>query len=355
MTDAALWFLGYHASSPQPGPGRFLPFGPRAGSHTFSALDGGQPVRWYGLSAFQALDLFATNRIPELESWLTDWQGISGYRLNMLRVFASKPAAQNNAGQQFPGWNRPDVAVLPEFFSFLAGMGLGAEITLITDVQSDLTWVRGWVDVLGPIAGAHVEGVNEPDDRKNRPSALEPYGVLTLPRYASGDYDPATPWKGTQFTLHPERKADVYDAASQAKTAVEVFVGGWTTPVGPFNGCHCVCIMDEPGKFEDFANNDAAIRQFYQGSSLMSGGATVHTLNSQFCWAPTTLDRQFGAVAFKGLATFDPNVPNLPYAHDTDDERRTGAINTYKMGDYGCRFGGALTAPEVFGPGIGAQ
>ncbi len=318
----------------------------------------GQPIRVVGLSAFQAWDLFVTGRIAELEAWLAGWQGFAGGTLNWLRVFRNKPAAQNSAGRQFPGWTAPPIESAPEFSAFCRQHGCHAEVVLVTQIESDLSWVRRWVDTLGPIENAHVEGCNEPDGRKTSPSALEPYGVLSLPRYSSGNYNPALPWKGTQFTLHPDRKLDIYDAASQAKTAVEVYSGFEIEIDGvkiPWNGCHCVCICDEPGKFEDYGNDEKAIRQFYQGASMMSAGATVHTVQSQFCWPPTELDMRFAPVAFKALSTFPANVPSLPYSHNTADEAQTGALNTYQMGAYGCRFGGALGAPEAFGPGIEAR
>lgn len=332
--------------------GTYQPLISRPNQHTFSDPNTGAAIRVVGLSAFQALDLFATGRVSELEAWLSLWQGFAGGTLNWLRVFRNKPAAQNSAGRQFPGWNAPSPDVLPAFFAFLRELGLNGEIVLGTQMETELSWARRWVDVLGPIENAHVEGVNEPDGRKFSPALLEPYGVLTLPRYSSGDYDPAAPWKGTQFTLHPDRRPDIYDAASQAKTAVEVYAGGWDTSAGRFNGCHCACICDEPGKFEDYGNDEKAIRQFYHGASLMSAGATVHTVQSQFCWAPTANDERFAPVAFRALNTFPPHVPSLPYSHNTTDEAQTGALNTYQMGAYGCRFGGALRAPEIFGPGL---
>lgn len=334
------------------GTGVYQPMISRPNQHTFTDPSTGAPVRVVGLSAFQALDLFATGRVAELEAWLSLWQGYAGGTLNWLRVFRNKPAAQNNAGQQFPGWEAPFARVLPEFCAFAREHGLHVEIVLLTQIESDLSWARAWVDVLGPIDNAWVEGCNEPDGRKNPPSQLEQYGVLSLPRYSSGDYDPAAPWKGTYFTLHPDRRPDLYDAASQAKTAVEVYAGGWDTSAGRFNGCHCACLCDEPGKFEDYGNDEKAIRQFYQGASLMSAGATVHTINSQFCWPPTANDARFAPVAFRALSTFPPHTAGLPYSHNTADEAQTGAINTYQMGAYGCRFGGALRAPEVFGPGL---
>jgi hypothetical protein len=313
--------------------------------------DTGADVRVSGLSFFRACEMYRAGE--DLDTALAAYQSAAKGRINWIRWMLTKPASGI-----YPGWTRPPAQLLPEFYAYCYGKGIIPYVSLVTEVHSSLSWLPEYIEVLRSLPCAPTEGVNEPDDRKNDADAVWAQGLSSLPIVTNGYYDPASRWRGTFFDVHPDRKTDTgptpqspyqsagehFDMASQGKTAVEVYDGkeGW------FVGSKCPVIHGEPGKPSDFGNDLRAIRQFYQGVGEMSAGCMVHTLNSQFGW-PLGGEEEAVAVAFDGLHAFPANVPNLKFGHDTDDEARTHAMNTYTMGAYGCRFGGQLLAPELIG------
>lgn len=332
----------------------YVEFRPKLNHHTFVSPDGAD-LRVSGLSWFNLIDRLHAG--DDCDAILARYQAAANGRINWLRWMLTKPAFPG-----FPGWTAPPVEFLPYAYAWCHQRGITPYVSLVTEVHADLSWLPPYLEMLRSLGVQPVEGVNEPDARKNSVESVEAQGLLSLPFVTNGYYDPANKWHSTGplFDVHPDRKTDTgespwstvgehFDMASQAKTAWEVY-GGWDTPPNPFAGCHSGCLMGEPGKPVDFGNDLRAIRQFYQGCSMMAAGAIVHTLNSQFGW-DLGAEEEAVSVAFDALHTFPVSAPNLAaqFVHDTVDEARTHAMNTYRYGSYVCRFGGQLIAPEVEG------
>lgn len=289
----------------------------------------GEPWRYCGVTAFQLADLFRQG--VDIAPFVRLYRSLGA---NTFRVLANKPPAG-----AYPWWTTPPLDVALAFTQWMAIEGARVEWTLFGS-KVDPSFVPAWIDAFrNECPNVFVEGINEPGHDGQWPNT-DTIDATVLPihgdlPYASGNYDPARPMRGTYANTHSERASDPCDTARKAKDTLELYDG-----FEGYAGFRVPWVGDEPGKPQDLAYRADAFLALFGLYGLWAGGGTFHTLSGQFGQLPDERELACATAAFKGLTAFPASTPNDGhYVHDTNDEAATGSLRTYRWAPtpYGVR------------------
>jgi hypothetical protein len=301
----------------------------------------GQPYRVQRVTAFKLLELFRQG---------SDIRPFIRYHLELgfreFRVLVNKPPVPS-LGE--PGWDTPSVEVLLAFMHEMQSEGARAELTLFGS-KLDPGFVQPYTIALRDhCPHAYLEGINEPGHEGQWENTDTIDGWVLPMRgdlpYASGNYDPQRAMRGSFANVHTDRAAEPCETSRKAKSVLEMY-DGWThnpdLPISDSNydyaGFHHPWVGDEPGKPSDLGNHLPAIEAMFAIYGLLGAGGCAHTLGGQFGRMPTADEDAYLRAAIRGLTAFSASAPNDGnYWHDTEDEKVTGSLRTYRCGQRGVR------------------
>jgi hypothetical protein len=306
----------------------------------------GQPWRYCGVTAFQLLDLFA--RGADIWPFVDVYLGLG---FNTFRILCNKPPAAS-----FPYWSTPPLDVAVEFARSMAAAGAWVELTLFGS-KVDSSFVPAWIEALRSEPNVLVEGMNEPG-HDGQYDETAPIDALVLPRcgdlpYATGNYDPYKPMRGSYATVHTDRD-DPCSTARKAKAVLEMY-DGWSAaqaskrlanlrlPQRPtlfdaYAGFPVPWVGDEPAKPQDISYRVDCFLALFAIYGMFGAGGTFHTLGGQFGQLPDERETACAQAAIQGLTAFPPSTPiDYHYGHDYNDEAASGSLRTYRAGPYGVR------------------
>lgn len=292
----------------------------QASGRIFRTQDG-QPWRWRGVSAFALLDRFAKGQ--DISDTLNAYKGY-----NVLRVWPYVPAKDWGA----KAWDVQSADVTRKFLAAMAAKGWYVELTLLTDDDpARLAWAKAFLPQLvagGCPANLLVELGNEPTTHKSiNTAALRAAADASGCLYASGNYEDSAKAFGSYLVTHttrdnewPRRSHDCLDFYNG---------GGPNLPSDPPH--HVPCVLDEPAKAQDVAQNADDWRGYFGAGSLMAAGATFHSETGKFGLPPTPAEAVLAAAALEALNAFPADAPLGAYSRPVENSLRTYAIGPYMV------------------------
>jgi len=296
----------------------------------FYLVENGKPWRYKGRTAFKLMEMYRQG--ADIASWINLYTKLG---FNTFRVFRNKPAS-SGSGFSDPGWSTPSLLLADEFMNFMSSMGCRVELTLVTQIESSLDDLPSWAEMLQSHDNTFMEGVNEPDGRKNPAGDVWNKILSALMPKASGEYDPSKPLPGNYLTWHADRNSDPREFSRKAKGILEMYDGwdGYNSPKIPVVG-------DEPAKPSEYGYDIPGTLAHFGIYGLFGAGGTFHDLDGQFIYPPKDNDYECAKAAAQGLNAFPEDAPNVySYRHDDvakQDEIKTGSSRTYLT--YGSNYG----------------
>jgi hypothetical protein len=285
-------------------------------------LQGGQPWRWKGVSAFQLLDRWAHGE--DIEPFLRAYKGF-----NVLRVWLYTPRKEWGDS----AWDAPGAPTVRAFLDRVALDGWYVELTLLTDddpvrLPSARALVADLAQAPRP-SNLLLEIGNEPRthkaiDTRAMKGALDASGFL----YASGDYEESARAFGSYLVTHTGRDSEW---PRRAHDLLEFYTGGG--PNDPGDPAHRVPIVaDEPAKLQDVGGDRVNDWRAYFGTvALLGAGGTFHAETGKFARLPTPDESALAAAALDGLNAFPADAPRGGYARLVESSLRTYVVGPFMV------------------------
>lgn len=280
----------------------------------FVEAENGKPWRYKGVSAFRLPQLFS-----EGQDIAPFCQAYAGFNVLRSWLFGIPEATKNQP------WDLADrFDVIRAYIAACRSQGFRVALTILptfprNDASADVQRIvdRAFDELSDFWETLFIELVNEPDIHL-KPDTSRLVVPSTRILWTSGDYVKSAKARGKYGVDHSDRDDDWPEGCHRL---MEFYHGG-----GPHDKSdpphRFPWIEDEPGKIADAPdgehhgktfNRKQDFLAFYAGCGMFGAGATIHHETGKFGLLPTELEREYTAIALRGLDAFPLDAARGPY------------------------------------------